>query len=333
MTDSYPSTTMGEQGAAADYRYTAFGMSIRSNLSLPELDRGRSEPFDLNIRLCSAQEPSNSAEQTRFEFGPDTQRLYWRSAGSFVIRHTSEIEINPAPDVGAQILHLPLLGPVMGLLLHLRGMMVLHASAVAVHGQGVGFLGNKGAGKSTLAAALIAAGHDLLADDLLAVSLTSSGEPSIVPGFPQLKLGPDVADAILERPSLPVLLPGLEKRQLRLTHHFSQAQARPVRMYILERGQAAHATPISPHEAFAALISFSYAGRFGKDAFGHRGMEEHFRQCALLAKTVPFARLVVPDRLADRLCDVVRLVEEELDRRTELTPSRSPSCVVSHGTQ
>ncbi|TGV75989.1 serine kinase, partial [Mesorhizobium sp. M2D.F.Ca.ET.145.01.1.1] len=81
-------------------------------------------------------------------------------------------------------------------LLHQRGLLVLHASAIAVTGRGAIFMGDKGAGKSTTASALIRAGHDLLTDDVVALDLANPNQPMIVPGFPQIKLAADAAAAI-----------------------------------------------------------------------------------------------------------------------------------------
>ena len=67
------------------------------------------------------------------------------------------------------------------LLGQLRGELGLHGSAVAFHGRALAFVGASGHGKSTLAAALCARGGTLLADDAvaLAVSTTSTNvEPT-----------------------------------------------------------------------------------------------------------------------------------------------------------
>jgi serine kinase of HPr protein (carbohydrate metabolism regulator) len=67
-------------------------------------------------------------------------------------------------------------GPARGVERYLRGTGVgLHASAVALQGRGVLFLGGSGAGKSTLCAHLVARGAELLADDVVLVSATASG--------------------------------------------------------------------------------------------------------------------------------------------------------------
>ena len=70
-----------------------------------------------------------------------------------------------------------LLGQVIPLVAALRGLEVLHASAVVRGGLAFAFAGDSGVGKSTLAARLALRGNDLLADDVLTVSLGDSGEP------------------------------------------------------------------------------------------------------------------------------------------------------------
>jgi hypothetical protein len=61
------------------------------------------------------------------------------------------------------------LAQVLPLAAALRGMHVLHASAVALAGQAVAFMGRAGAGKTTLASRMVAHGARLVTDDVLAV--------------------------------------------------------------------------------------------------------------------------------------------------------------------
>ena len=56
-----------------------------------------------------------------------------------------------------------LLGPVMGFVLLLRGLVSLHASAIVVDDAAIAFVGPAGAGKSTTAAAFSARGFSVLA--------------------------------------------------------------------------------------------------------------------------------------------------------------------------
>jgi hypothetical protein len=61
-----------------------------------------------------------------------------------------------------------------------------------VEGKAVAFLGDSGHGKSTLAAAFVHAGHQILTDDLLLIR-DDGGVMCGFPGPPRIKLFPDVA--------------------------------------------------------------------------------------------------------------------------------------------
>jgi hypothetical protein len=106
---------------------------------------------------------------------------------------TVQVRVAPGQTVAETASYL--LGPVLGILLRLRGVLCLHASAVAIDGEGVAFVGPPGSGKSTLAAAFAAAGRDVLSDDTVALRprdrrwFASSG-------YPRLRLWPDAAGAL-----------------------------------------------------------------------------------------------------------------------------------------
>src|SRR5262249_55064163 len=112
-----------------------------------------------------------------------------------------------------------LFGPVLGWVLRLRGGVPLHASAVALDGRGVVFLGPGGAGKSTLAAALVLTGAELVSDDLVPI-LEEDGRISIVPASPSLRLWPEsVAMLFGDAEALPRLSPAWDKRGLDVRRH------------------------------------------------------------------------------------------------------------------
>jgi hypothetical protein len=66
-----------------------------------------------------------------------------------------------------------LLAQVLPLAAALRGMEILHASAVEMAGRAVAFLGGSGVGKTTLAARIVARGARLVTDDVLAVDVAN----------------------------------------------------------------------------------------------------------------------------------------------------------------
>jgi hypothetical protein len=296
--------------------YRAYGLTIRSDLLLPELDSDSADRPDLTIRLARTGRPlPQPSLGTVYESGAQDHYVAWPGVGAFLIRGAQAIDVEPAPGVSLPLLNFPLLGPVMARLLHLRGMLVLHASAVDLTGRGAVFLGAKGAGKSTTVAAFVAAGHRLLTDDVLAIRFSSHECPHIVPGFPQLKLNVDVADRFVwdGAVAMPPPIPGFPKQQRRLTGCFSHAPVLPRCIYVLAQGCSAKIVPLSAQDALGPLLSYSFASLFQR-RYGQLSKAEagrHLSQCAALAGLVRVARLERPSDL-QRLPDIVRLVEDDV---------------------
>lgn len=310
--DSILETRPPATGEAQEHFCRAYGLAIRSELALPELEAIAPGPADVTIRFARTGRPV-PASGSAFEFGADTHYLAWSGAGAFVIRGTSEIDIERAAATSDRLLALPLLGPVMAMLLHLRGKLVLHASAVAVGDRGAVFLGDKRSGKSTTAAALVAAGHRLLTDDVLALDTMPTGGLGILPAYPQIKLAPDSARAVTIHAEVePQLHHAIDKRQHRLTRGFSHASMAAKWIYVLERGAEAKIIPMGAQTALLALLRFSYVTRFeGAAALHGASAASHLRLCAELAGSVGVRRLIAPAGL-DRLDELVRLVERDL---------------------
>jgi hypothetical protein len=295
------------------HRYRAYGLAIHSGLELPELCPDKAYDADVVVRRRPITRPyPKPPAATLFEFGAETQYLAWRNVARYLIRDQRQIDVDAAPEASEPLVRLPLIGPVMALLLHLRGLLVLHASAVAIGDRSVIFLGDKQAGKSTTAAALVAAGHRLLTDDTLAIDFPQTGVPRIVPGFPQIKLSLDAAAAVVDdgRQVQPSPFRGFEKRQHRLVDRFSHEYVAATRVYVLARGAKAAVTPLTPTEALMSLIRFSYVTRFGARGHGEAAAK-HLNQCAALADAVEVGRLELPESLS-RLEEAVRLVEGHL---------------------
>ena len=103
-----------------------------------------------------------------------------------------EITVHPAPEADRGLIPVFLEGSVLAHAATAEGLLVLHASAVEVEGRALAIVGHPGAGKSTLAALLCAAGARLVADDALRVDATASGTVCF-PGALGLRLRPAAA--------------------------------------------------------------------------------------------------------------------------------------------
>jgi len=285
------------------YTYLAYGLGIHSALALPELVADGDVNADVVIRCGPVDLPPALGEAQGGRYlSPRQAYFWWASVGAFLVQDGREIVIAPAPDADEALIRLPLLGMVLAAALHQRGILSLHASAVAVNGQAVAFLGPKGQGKSTLAARLYSQGHRLLTDDLMALDLDSV-LPLVQPGCPQLKLCL-AGDA----PSTPPLVPGFWKYGQRADTRFSCQPISLGRGYFLRFGERLALTPLSPQAAMLELMTQSYMARvFGRALDGDQAAR-HFRQCADLAHRVPFYTLERPYALA-ALPGAVALIE------------------------
>ncbi len=259
------------------------------------------------------------AGPTFFSPNPEEDYLFWRGVGSFLVREGNEIAIDPSPGLDERVLRLLLLGPVLAVLLRQRGHLLLHASAVAVAGEAVLFLGSSGRGKSTTAAALRARGHGLVTDDV-AVLRAEESPPLVYPGFPQLKLWPEVLVSLGDDPEkLPRWNPYLEKRARPAATEFSQTPLAVTKIYVLDEGNAPGILPLKPQEAFMELVRHTYGSDYGLQPTMGVGSASHFFRCKSIIDKVAILSLRRQKSLS-QLPNLVRLIEEDLSRGTEGAP-------------
>lgn len=284
------------------YSYFGYGLNIQSVLPLPELLPANGAPADVVISRGPVQYPNPKPESGReyCSMTPQEAYLFWEDFGTFLVKEGNQIVIDPRCDIEDRVVRLPLLGAGMAVLLHQRGHYVMHASAVGIDDGAIAFLGPKGHGKSSMAAAFYARGHRLLADDLVAVDLIDSRSPMVVPGFPQFKLWPETAEALLQddRERLPFLAPGYEKRGRRATEGFSFQPLKLKCLYVISEAEELELVPLTPQDAIADLIGNSYIARFGRNALYGTAAARHLQQSVSLINHVPVYRLKRPDSLA-----------------------------------
>lgn len=297
-----------------EFRYRAFGLGLVSQIPLPELIPCAHVQTDLKIvRLPTSPDFPHPTAPTTYDFAPGRLELLWPAVGRFTIIGVDAVLVEPAPAADDRLLAYPLLGPVMALVKHLRGNLVLHASGIAVNGQGVGFLGDKQAGKSTLASAFIARGHDLLTDDVFAIAGLCGEHAEIEPAFPTVKLSPAAA-ALLSPETIevwPQVVPGFPKRTCRLEQQKMGAGIPPRGLFVLVRGTQARIDPLAPAAVFETLMHNSYIKKYLARTLTPEAGARHLRQLGSLVRVCHVARLEVPDELP-RLGEAVDCVIEYL---------------------
>lgn len=300
---------------APAYDYRAYGLTIRSDIELPELWPASFDRADVRIRTVPTRSdfppPQAPAE---YVFGDDETLLLWPQVGAFRIIGNNTILVEPAPGADPALIAFPLLGPVFAVLLQARGALILHGSALRIGGVGIGFLGDKGAGKSTTASALVTAGHRLLTDDVLAIDGWKRGKARILPAFAQVKLSQEASAALgfdrsQSRAPVPVVV---DKERYRLASGFSPSPTRPRKFFLLKRSDRLHIEPLEPKTRFKALLRFSYVSRFGPQAMLGQAAARHVSHCAAIANTCEIAILEVPHDLS-ALHRLVAAIEREAE--------------------
>lgn len=293
--------------------YTSYGLTILSDLRLPELRSTQAAIAD--VRICRGREQEREASDLCSHLTPREASLCWEGIGSFRIREGRDIVVDASPGVDEALLRLPLLGAVMAVLLYQRGYLVLHASAVAVGGCAVLFLGAKGQGKSTFAASLLARGHGLISDDVVAVRLNGEESPVALPGYRHVKLWPDAVVSVTGRDPgrLPRLHAESEKCSYRVPRQLSRKGLPVRRIYALEDGLCPQVERLPPREALQQILRHSYVARFSERLLEGGGAPAHFLQCVRLAGVAPVCRLRRRRSLAE-LPDLARRIEEDLGR-------------------
>lgn len=176
------------------YLYQAFGLTIWSEIPLPELTA---------VELTSISEVDvyiefGYLEHIADEWNIADRNFQYRDAALlfeipdlalFEVSYGRKITISPKYGVNMARIRLYLLGTCMGAILMQRRTLPLHGSAVMIGQSAYAFLGDSGAGKSTLSAALANQGYPLLSDDVVAVHYSKgSSEPIVSPAYPQQKL-------------------------------------------------------------------------------------------------------------------------------------------------
>jgi hypothetical protein len=200
-----------------------------------------------------------------------------------------------------------LLGSTLGVILHQRGLLVMHASTIQTARGAVLFVGPSGHGKSTLLAALVQRGYAMLADDVTAVSVESPSSPVAYSAFPRLRLCGDAA-VRLNYPVeelQPVISWDAEKYHVPVTCFCPNPL--PVHaIYTLgvHAKQDILLEPVSTVQRFTIVATNTYRYEY-LEGLGQR--QTHFKAAAQMANAVHIGSITRPaspymlDELVDRL--------------------------------
>ena len=320
-----------------EFHYSVFGLRLHTNLPIPGMlpDKSYIDTCDLKMHLGLlpqfADEGVPHSEELTYvsaytnATGEPTLRISKINEGAFVRlayedgtqfwvdRRRENIWATWPATSSLENAASYLLGPVLGLVLRLRGVICLHASAVAFGDRCVAFVGPAEAGKSTTAAAFARQGHAVLSDDIVALQ-EHQGSFQVMPGYPHLCLWPESVEMLYDSAeALPRLIPDWDKRRLSLGEQgtFFESRCLPLAaIYVLsERGQAPapYVEAIRPRSALLALVTDTYANKI-------LDKEMRAREFAVLGRLVTAVpvRRVYPHEDPTRLEELCKVIREDL---------------------
>jgi hypothetical protein len=317
-----------------NFTYSVFGLLLSSNLPIPELIAEKTSASNPSVIVhmdaspCTAGEIRSGQETLIYtsaytdEAGQPALRIWKISDGEllrlayydgtrfWMDREGTELWAQWPNNLTIEDAATYLLGPVLGLLLRLRGVTCLHASAVAFADHAIAFVGSEGAGKSTTAALMARKGCAVISDDVVAL-VEREGSFYVYPAYPYLCLWPDSVTMVYgPEKKLPSFSPSWDKRLLSLAGNDLRFEAQALSLgaiFVLGERSSAPDAPfleqLTPREGMLALVANSYATNL---------LDKEMRACEFeflgrMLGRVAIRRLVPREDPArsDELCDAI----------------------------
>lgn len=183
------------------YTYRLYGLKVRSQIDLPELrkveDESLVEGLD-TVDLVLGDVPDSLEGGTVikgwFEYSGDQCRFDFDDGGKYLADNGKRITVQRLEGVEDIDMRAYLFGSVFGTIVHQRGLLPLHVSAVLSPTGVIAFTGDSGAGKSTMASTVHdRTGWPIVCDDV-AVLRPEDTDPILHCGILRLKLLEDAVE-------------------------------------------------------------------------------------------------------------------------------------------
>ncbi len=300
------------------FTYSVFGVTIRSTAPVPGLIPLQASIGNPDIELslgCSASPldaaHSNNSESVVYTSsytapsGAPALRIfqeqkhglfhlvYFDGMQFWMDRHGTQLWASWPSESSAEEAATYLLGPVLGLLLRFRGITCLHASAVAIGGSVIAFVGSEGAGKSTTAAAFARAGYAAVSDDVVPL-VERDGDFFVSPSYPHLCLWPESVEMLYGTiDALPPFVPNWEKRRLSFANGGARFEdgALPLRaIYLLDEIRDEPGPTVEGVTGQVGLLSL-VTNSFATNMLDTEMRANEFKTLSSLVAKVPLRRL------------------------------------------
>ncbi len=310
------------------YRCSIYGLGVVANKIIPGVPASPTAPDDVCISFGSLPSwlPEVSATQIetyvadyKDDCGNPVLRVFRVLEGGYyrfcyadrteflVDQHGAEIWAQWPEPLTLEDAATYLLGPIMGFVMLLRGIVCLHASAIAIGDKAIALVGPAGSGKSTTAAAFSERGYSILAEDV--VTLDDRDDHFLVrPAYPCIRLWPAAVKALYGTEThLPRLTPNWDKCYLDLSERFHRQPLQLAAIYQLgERSDVSTAPFVAPVEKSVGLMSL-VANTYATKLMNKQMRAREFELLTRVLNKVPLRRVTPhanPARISE-LCHTI----------------------------
>jgi hypothetical protein len=271
-------------------KYKIFGMIVESEIPCVELEPSTGEP-EVFIRIGKIPAGFQNTGSIRDQFF-----LPVKDVADFLITGGREIIIEPHQDVHEEVIRTYLLGSAFGALIHQRGLLPLHGSAITKGDFAIMISGGSGTGKSTLANAFINKDYLMLTDDVCVITLDHN-LPFVHPGYPQMKLWKNTTDFFdIDVKKLRKIHPEADKYAVPVGSHYFYRSVPLKFMFILDENKNASLEIIKLKgiEKFDAIMNNIYRTHFISQM---NIQESNFKTVSAVAGQIEVFSISRPDDL------------------------------------
>ncbi len=298
----------------AKYYYNANGLNFASEIEFPEM-RPAVGPTDITIRYGNVPDKlvNITYQGVCAQIAPERFLLRIDGVAKYLMEEGKEVTIEPFERSNEDDIRVFFLAAVMGAICHQRGLLPLHASAIAKEDSCILFAGRSTIGKSTLASAFHENGYHFLSDDICAVSFDHRGLPVVSPGYAQIKLWADSLKRLRNVPgSYGKLRHEINKYSIIVKENICKRPLYISKIYVLTENNSDNIslTPLRGRAKFNSIINNTYRLRLLK---GLGSRQDHFELCKRLNDNVNITQASRPYCLT-RLEELVNILEKDFLR-------------------
>jgi hypothetical protein len=292
--------------ALTKYYYKAYGLSIGSEIPIPPLETSKVTTVDLTIKRRRLLEspPLGSTKVHRAglnaRFAQNSHNclwLDWSPLVAFMAINGNELLVETTEN-DAELIALFTLSEALGLVLFQKNYFLLHGSAVQIGGQGIIFLGEPGAGKSTSVAAFAQKGVSVVSDDMVCIHINESGSPKLIPSFSQIKIWENsVVGLQLQKENLSLVREGTTKFSWHDSIVFEENPVPLKQIFVLTNPKDSVRLPGELPKSQVPVELISYFPL--PDALLNGvALKDYFEKSVVLAQRVPVLKMNRPEDFA-----------------------------------